>query len=85
MKKSKAVIILLISILLAFTCGCTKSVTANNSYSVTVYITKTGDCYHSKNCSYLRKSKISISLDNAIAQGYDRCSKCNPPKVSSGK
>ena len=45
----------------------------------TVYITKTGKKYHRGNCSYLRKSKIPISLSEA-RQGYGPCSKCNPPR-----
>lgn len=46
--------------------------------STTVYITKTGSKYHRGSCSYLKKSKIEISLDSAIAQGYEPCSRCNP-------
>ena len=44
-----------------------------------VYITKTGAKYHTATCSYLRKSKIPISLSDAIRQGYTPCSRCNPP------
>lgn len=47
-----------------------------NSY--TVYITKTGSKYHRAGCRYLRSSKIAIDVDDAIAQGYDACSVCNP-------
>jgi len=47
---------------------------------VTVYITKTGEKYHSDGCQYLSKSKIAISLDDAKAEGYTPCSKCNPPR-----
>ena len=46
--------------------------------SVTVYITKTGTKYHTSTCSYLKNSKISISKDSAIAQGYTACSRCKP-------
>lgn len=45
----------------------------------TVYITRTGAKYHLSGCQYLRKSKISISLENAVNQGYTACSRCNPP------
>jgi hypothetical protein len=44
-----------------------------------VYITKTCEKYHTATCSYLRKSKIPISLSDAIRQGYTPCSRCNPP------
>lgn len=46
--------------------------------SYTVYITKTGEKYHSGGCRYLKKSKIAIDLNDAKAQGYDPCSVCNP-------
>ena len=60
----------------------TKKSTSNSyddsdiSNSQTVYITKTGKKYHRSGCSYLKKSKISISLKNAKAQGYTACSRC---------
>ena len=44
----------------------------------TVYVTKTGDCYHIDGCSSLRRSKIPISLNDALSKGYYACSKCNP-------
>ena len=47
---------------------------------VTVYITETGKKYHRDGCSYLKKSKIEISLKDAKAQGYTPCSRCKPPK-----
>lgn len=53
---------------------------AKASSSVTVYITKTGKKYHRGSCSYLRQSKISISLNNACARGYTPCSRCKPLK-----
>jgi hypothetical protein len=50
------------------------------STDVTVYITKTGEKYHVGSCSYLRQSKISISLSEAKRQGYTPCSRCSPPR-----
>lgn len=47
---------------------------------VVVYVTKTGEKYHSDGCQYLRKSQIPISLDDARASGYTPCSKCHPPR-----
>lgn len=44
----------------------------------TVYITDTGKKYHRDGCQYLRQSQHAISLDNAIAQGYEPCKKCKP-------
>ena len=51
---------------------------SQNSLSSGVYITRTGSKYHRGSCSYLRNSRISISRSNAIAQGYEPCSRCNP-------
>jgi hypothetical protein len=47
---------------------------------VTVYVTKTGEKYHLGSCSYLRQSKIAISLSDAKSQGYGACSRCRPPQ-----
>ena len=44
----------------------------------TVYITKTGSCYHVDGCSSLRRSKMATSLSDAVARGYSPCSKCHP-------
>lgn len=46
---------------------------------VTVYVTKTGEKYHSAGCRYLSKSQIPISLSAAKAS-YGPCSVCNPPR-----
>lgn len=48
--------------------------------STIVYVTKTGSKYHEGDCSYLSKSKIELDLNSAKSQGYDPCSRCNPPK-----
>jgi len=47
--------------------------------TVTVYKTRTGSKYHTSGCSYLRQSKIAISLSDAKAEGLTPCSRCNPP------
>lgn len=51
---------------------------SNHDITYTVYITKTGDCYHSSSCGYLSRSKIAISKSSALSQGYRACSRCNP-------
>ena len=43
----------------------------------TVYVTRTGKKYHRSSYSYLRYSKIPISLTDAKQQ-YSPCSVCNP-------
>jgi len=46
---------------------------------IIVYITNSGDKYHSAGCSYLRSSN-EITLENAKARGYTPCSRCRPPE-----
>jgi Predicted hydrolase (metallo-beta-lactamase superfamily) len=57
----------------------TPSDTTDNQ-SITVYVTNTGEKYHTDGCQYLRKSKIAITLKDAKSQGYTPCSKCHPPQ-----
>ena len=47
---------------------------------VTVYVTQTGKKYHRGSCSYLKKSKRPMKLQDAKAAGYTPCSKCGPPE-----
>lgn len=49
---------------------------SNAASGQTVYITNTGSKYHRAGCSYLRKSKIPISLEDAQNSGYSPCSRC---------
>lgn len=49
----------------------------------TVYITKTGQKYHSDGCRYLSRSRIPVDLDVAIKSGYTPCSVCTPPTASA--
>ncbi len=56
------------------------AVGAGSVSAQTVYITKTGQKYHATDCRYLSHSKISIELKEAIQNGYDACSVCNPPR-----
>ena len=43
----------------------------------TVYITNNGSKYHTASCGMLKKSKIAIGRDKAIAEGYEPCKRCN--------
>lgn len=49
--------------------------------SQTVYITDTGAKYHSENCRFLNKSKISIDLSDAKNKGYEACKICHPSQT----
>jgi len=44
-----------------------------------VYVTKTGEKYHTEKCSSLKSSKIEITLGEAVSKGYEPCKLCNPP------
>lgn len=44
----------------------------------TVYITRTGIRYHEGSCWHLRRSKIPITVEGAIAEGYTPCKVCRP-------
>ena len=50
----------------------------DDTRGVVVFVTRTGKKYHRGSCSYLRKSKISMSLSEARGQ-YGPCSRCRPP------
>lgn len=50
--------------------------TAENTNSAIVYVTKTGKKYHRAGCSYLKNSKIEMTLTDAKARGCTPCSKC---------
>ncbi|HRY53032.1 MAG TPA: hypothetical protein P5142_00310 [Spirochaetia bacterium] len=59
--------------------SCAQLVEADGS--TTVYITNTGYAYHTEDCRFLYKSKIAISLADAIEQGYTPCKVCKPPRL----
>lgn len=51
--------------------------------NVTVYVTRTGKCYHRDRCTYLH-SRIEITLEDAVNQEYRPCSRCHPPLLGAG-
>jgi len=50
--------------------------------AVTVYVTQTGEKYHSAGCRYLARSQIPMALAHAAAR-FGPCSVCRPPTVTS--
>lgn len=54
------------------------SVSAQDTQSYTVYVTKTGSKYHKSGCRYLSNSQIAMDKNEAISKGYSACSVCNP-------
>ncbi len=77
MKKQRFVIALLLVMCSFFSFSLSSS--ADNGDTI-VYVTRTGECYHNSGCSYL-KSKIEITLSDAVSRGYRPCSRCHPPKL----
>jgi len=53
---------------------------AQSKPGVTVYGTKTGHKYHRDGCSYLRESRIEMTLTQAKNRRLEPCSKCKPPR-----
>src|SRR5690606_19511503 len=50
-----------------------------------VYITKTGEKYHQRSCQHLKKSSLTISLEDAKNRGYEPCKVCRPTTVITQK
>ncbi|GHU24723.1 hypothetical protein FACS1894164_12030 [Spirochaetia bacterium] len=50
--------------------------------STVVYVTKSGKKYHLDGCSSLSRSKIAMSLEDAVRSGYGPCANCHPPVLS---
>lgn len=73
-------------VLCLFLIACLASPLISTAYAAssdtTVYITRTGECYHNAGCQYLKKSCIPISLGDAVSEGYRACSKCYPPALT---
>lgn len=82
----KKTVLIFLAFILIFTAGCqskevsSEKVTPNEANGITVYITKTGECYHKEGCSTLKKSKISKSLAYA-SKKYRPCQLCYPPII----
>lgn len=49
----------------------------------TVYVTKTGEKYHTSSCRYLKYSKIPKTLDEVSSLGYVACGVCKPSNSNS--
>ena len=46
-----------------------------------VYLGNSGSRYHVKGCTYLKKKGKSISIMDAMKQGYAPCNVCKAPKL----
>ena len=45
----------------------------------TVYVTKSGDKYHTASCRFVKSGKTAMKLADAVKGGYSPCSVCKPP------
>jgi micrococcal nuclease len=50
----------------------------------TVYVTSTGNRYHREDCNSLRRSRIAVTLSDAVRSGYEPCSICKPLVLAGG-
>lgn len=46
--------------------------------AITLYVTRTGAKYHRDGCRYLSRSKIPMSLKEAVKR-FEPCKVCRPP------
>ena len=42
----------------------------------TVYITRKGNKYHRETCSFLNRSKLAVTLEQARQNRYEPCKRC---------
>ena len=56
----------------------------SESYSKTVYITKSGKKYHTENFRYA-KTANAVSLSEAVSRGLKPCSVCKPESESESE
>lgn len=75
---------LVLALLLVLSFSMTLFASAANG-NISVYVTDTGEKYHTSGCQYLRRSSNKITLAEAIGNGYERCSKCSPPTMTQAE
>jgi micrococcal nuclease len=49
-----------------------------------VYVTNSGTRYHRGDCYSLARSRIAVTLGDAVRSGYEPCSICKPPALERG-
>ena len=57
---------------------------AGKSFSQKVYITQTGQHYHTAKCKLVNKNSTALTLPQAFAAGKTPCDKCHPPTKEGG-
>lgn len=76
-KKYKIFFIILVLFTLTSSLGANTE-SEQKKETTTVYVTKSGSCYHKRSCSTLSRSKTiySMTRKEAKSKGYRACSKC---------
>ena len=46
-----------------------------------VYVTKSGNKYHTATCRFLKSGKTPMKLADAVKAGYTPCGVCKPPTL----
>ena len=78
MKKIAFLFLFVLTVSINSCCSNSWSVGADSS-GTTVYVTKSGSCYHKISCSTIKNSKTNaLSESVAKSKGYKRCSICKP-------
>ena len=54
------------------------------TFSQTVYVSSTGQHYHTSACKNVNKNSRSMQVSDALDHGYTPCSTCHPP-AKAGK
>ena len=55
----------------------------DNVFSQTVYISATGQHYHTSACKNVNKNSNHMQVSDALAHGYTPCTICHPPTGAS--
>lgn len=53
---------------------------ADDAQTIMVYVTRSGRKYHRKDCRYVRHARFSLTLAEAMEQGFEPCRVCKPPQ-----
>lgn len=79
MKKNKVIFIIFVVFCITISLYA-KNIDDTKSETITVYVTKSGTCYHRRSCSSLSRSKNikPLTKEAAKSKGYKSCSKCKP-------
>lgn len=72
----------LLPIILLYFFATVQPIQAQTTESKKVFITRTGEKYHTSNCRYIKQSGKEVELDEAV-KSYTPCSVCKPPKKES--